>query len=296
MSGSSEWVHLGDLGTAFKKGRLVPCVGPRVSLASLPELPSIPRLLSQLLDLGARLDYITPAEVETIATLLQAERYLTAAEELKYRFPADTYHHFMVERFDQDAAPSRLHQAIIRLHLPLVLTTNFDHLLEDAYAVEFRRSPRVLTYKNASDISDFLDTDSSARVRRTIIWKLHGTIEDPATIVLSEKDYQEILHQPQYRDVLTEIFGGYTIIFVGYELSDASLKWIVNEARQSLIGGPPHLFATALRSELTAAASAHLSDLGIQALEMPGARTETEEIQQLFDALASLKLESDDNG
>jgi len=104
-----------------------------------------------------------------------------------------------------------------------IITTNFDEKIEDAYRLLQQRGlfadKTVLT---AADDEDF-DHFSEKIKETTIIYKLHGTISKPFTIISSITDMEKGLSKPKL-DTLKYIFNSNSlIIFVGYACNDTDI-------------------------------------------------------------------------
>jgi hypothetical protein len=119
------------------------------------------------------------------------------------------------------------------LNLPLynwksIYTTNYDELIESAYA---RQSKSIKVY---STNFDFGMKDDPAAVE---LFKLHGTISkdvcfgDRSRIILTESDYDVT---DEYRDQLFERLksdiGASHLIIIGHSLADDDVRSIVNRA------------------------------------------------------------------
>lgn len=62
------------------------------------------------------------------------------------------------------------------------------------------------------------------------IYKIHGSIENPETIVINEEDYDEFQNKAAYlTSKLLTIFMEYPIVFLGYSISDANILRILHE-------------------------------------------------------------------
>ena len=85
------------------------------------------------------------------------------------------------------ARPAKIHEELFKLNSPLIVTTNHDTLLEDAYAKMFRQSALTWTQTNAADVSNYLHT--SMTTRAPAIFKIHGSVLNPPSIVLTQRDY-----------------------------------------------------------------------------------------------------------
>ena len=93
-----------------------------------------------------------------------------------------------------------------------VLTSNYDGLIEGAYAVESEGIvPPVLSLGGVNQAVECLRSD------RFFVFKVHGDVNLPGSIVLGNRDYSRLLHlSPAYRSFLETIFATYTVLFVGF--------------------------------------------------------------------------------
>ena len=61
------------------------------------------------------------------------------------------------------------------------------------------------------------------------IYKIHGTIEEPKSIIINTKDYEEFQEKSNYLAAkLMTIFIEHPIIFIGYSISDINIQNILN--------------------------------------------------------------------
>lgn len=119
---------------------------------------------------------------------------------------------------DEKLAASRTHELIVRLGFPIVYTTNYDHLLERAYALQGKRFNKVVTAGDLARIDSALPT----------IVKFHGDLDDPASMVLAETDYMRRLSFEQPLDLkLTADAFGNAVLFIGYSVSDINLRLLL---------------------------------------------------------------------
>lgn len=111
-----------------------------------------------------------------------------------------------------------LSNAIFDLLPQHIITTNYDHLLEDC------SNAKRENYDVIIKDSDLLKSEKSK-----YIIKMHGDIEYPDSIVLKEADYLSY----SQNHVLIEMFvksllADHTIMFLGYSLNDYNIKLIIN--------------------------------------------------------------------
>ena len=110
-----------------------------------------------------------------------------------------------------DAEPGAAHQAIAALGVSAVLTTNYDQLLE---AVD--PPPRRQRYT-------WLQTDKALgllRGGRKVLLKVHGSVEDHESIVMSDREYDAARSDPSYQAVLRFLLQDSTFLFIGYGMND----------------------------------------------------------------------------
>lgn len=219
---------------AVRHRTLVPFIGAGVSKQAGNVYPSWRQLLDGLKIRALENGLVDDAEYEELGQLLDRGQFLMAAEALRNCFPTDEYHSILEEQFNPyDVKPAEVHKAIFRLKPPLVLTTNYDRLLEDAYADDYGRAPKVLTYKDTGIAQRHMQ---SARLQdRPIVFKVHGTIDEPDSIVLSERDYRELIHrQPGYQLFLSAIFLTHVVLMIGFSFSDREIMQMLEIVRESL--------------------------------------------------------------
>jgi hypothetical protein len=105
------------------------------------------------------------------------------------------------------------------------ITTNYDNLLEGVVFPGYSTyvGEEELLFSSPSNIGE--------------IFKIHGSISLPETLVLTEKDYENFEDKREYLNskILT-IFGEYPIIFLGYSMNDENVQSIL--AALAKIAGP----------------------------------------------------------
>jgi hypothetical protein len=97
-----------------------------------------------------------------------------------------------------------------------IITTNYD-LFFEKYLSEFKVyiGQHALLFSQLQGIAE--------------VYKIHGSLNDPQTIVINEKDYKEFKEKREYLAAkLLTIFMEYPIIFMGYSLSDSNIRDILS--------------------------------------------------------------------
>jgi hypothetical protein len=222
---------------ALESGRLVPFVGSGVSRSAAPaKFPNWLEFVQLMNQTALSARFITKNVHHQIATLLKQEKYLLAVEALKRYMPEDAYKMFFEENFlytDKDKVDLSLQTALLETADRLIITTNFDRLLEDAFALHYKRAPTVSTFRDPYVVQATLQQQSLSA--SPLIFKLHGDIADITSIILSERDYRTLMFDHQsYESVLVSIFVNYVVLFVGFSLSDREIMMHVAKLRHQM--------------------------------------------------------------
>lgn len=98
-----------------------------------------------------------------------------------------------------------------------VITTNYDQFFETQF-------DNYKTYVGQDQLV-FSPIQGIAE-----IYKIHGSITDPSSLVLNEQDYQIFNSKSKYLAAkLMTIFMEYPIIFIGYSLTDPNIQTILSD-------------------------------------------------------------------
>ena len=97
-----------------------------------------------------------------------------------------------------------------------IITTNYDNFFEDNFDGYKRYVGQdELIFSGIQGIAE--------------IYKIHGTIEEPKSIIIDTKDYNEFEDKSNYLAAkLMTIFIEHPIIFIGYSISDINIQNILN--------------------------------------------------------------------
>ena len=134
-------------------------------------------------------------------------------------------HAKLVDEFSRGVALSPAHEALAKLPLDLVWTSNYDSLVEEA----FRTLGRRVRVKKSS--KSFVEAGAKAE---TTVFKLHGDLTDPNTVVITRDDYRNYARRyPGFRDRLRSDLSERTFLFLGFSFSDPHLDLVLNELRLS---------------------------------------------------------------
>lgn len=133
---------------------------------------------------------------------------------------------------DHDREPSPLLRTLARLPFKVIVTTNYDRLLERALGEAGREVLVVVQARTGFDaetmrLVDERIEESSASV---VVYKLHGTLDSEATdVVIDEDDYIEFMRaialERLPRSILSRLADG-VLLFLGYSLRDWDFRML----------------------------------------------------------------------
>ena len=225
-----------DLLKAFKDKRASFFVG--AGLSKGVGLPDWHGLLKELID---RVEVIIPNSAAYVAQcknlLGNPSNFLMLAEELREKLGIDEFNKYIRERFvDNRPDPNDVFKSIVSFNYNFIITTNYDYLIEDAYAFVYRKSPKIYTYQKPQAMADNIWNKYS------FILKAHGDPDEPDKIILTDKDYRNLIHNSLgYKSVLQVLFTTNTILFLGTSLTDPELNLLLGFLRNAYHeGGPKH--------------------------------------------------------
>jgi hypothetical protein len=119
--------------------------------------------------------------------------------------------------------PTAVHRLLCEIQFSLIVTTNFDDLLEQTFRSEGRPFNTVTRSLDAS----FWSSD------RAQIVKIHGDVAIPESIVITAGDYERFSAE---RAALIRLLGATlqtrTVLFMGYSVTDPDLREQLTNLRQ----------------------------------------------------------------
>jgi hypothetical protein len=137
--------------------------------------------------------------------------------------------------------PSPVVRALAELNFPIVITTNYDRLFETALreVAGNPKDPFVSHYQTNENVAtvDFpFDEDFSEA--RPFVFKMHGDIEHPESIVITDEDYIHFILRMSNSGVYDPIpktlqvqFKRWPTLFIGYSLKDYNLRVLFRTLR-----------------------------------------------------------------
>lgn len=129
----------------------------------------------------------------------------------------------LIEEFTKDAQPNDNHKLIADLPVDTVWTTNYDTLIEDAFATAGKRVDKKTTKANLAQTK--LNRD-------VIIYKMHGDIDQPQDAVLTKDDYENYSEtRALFSTKLQGDLISRTFLFLGFSFTDPNIEYILSRIR-----------------------------------------------------------------
>ncbi len=212
---------------AIRSERCLPFLGAGASASYArdgAEVPGIP--------LGGRLGEI----IAQACNYRNGSAYdlLSVAEYFVYRKNGrrEELERLLAEQITRVTQPRPIHTALAQLHqVRFVITSNYDQFLE----VEFQHYGRRLTkhvYDPTNPRTGHFDVRLFIKAPEVVLHKMHGTVEQPRSMVITTSDYIRYLaHLNDPDRGMPEFFRKYvipqhTLLFLGYSLADWNFRVI----------------------------------------------------------------------
>lgn len=125
-------------------------------------------------------------------------------------------------------------RALAQLDFPVVITTNYDQHFEKALR-DAGKEPRVAIYTpRLEQTTDYRKPTAQS----PIVFKIHGDISRPETIVITDEDYIDFVLRMSNKEPydplprrLKVYLTDWTTLFVGYSLLDYNLRLLFKTLR-----------------------------------------------------------------
>jgi hypothetical protein len=224
-----------ELVRRIDRGELTPFVGAGISRPPLPNAGEL------AIDLAAHYEYPFRTRdlmqvAQYAATMIDGTAPKAYVQELFERLPAPDF-----------SDPQQPHVLLARLPIPVYLTTNYDMYMETALAQQNRTARTELCRWNSGLKRRYSDglTDDQPAVGRPVVFHLHGCVEDPDSLVLTEDDYLDFMvNARRYEGAsdtalrvippkVDEIIALTSLLFLGYGLQDWNLRVLLRALVQS---------------------------------------------------------------
>jgi hypothetical protein len=196
-------------------GQVVPFVGSGLSLNANPPLPTFAAIGSMLASQIPGYTYNNNI-IDALAAYQQAFGRTQLIEELAaFLNPPDVQ-------------PGETITAFARLPFEQVATTNFDSLLEKAYAsLGIQVDPQVTEAQLTVDVAP----------EGVKLFKFHGDFNHPEDIIVIEEDYDAFVSRfPLKKTYLAYLLTAFTPFFIGYSLDDYDFRTVLRFVGEEING------------------------------------------------------------
>lgn len=167
------------------------------------------------------------------------------------------------------AKPGAAHLAFARLPFDIVVTTNVDPLLEQAY-FDVDRFPQVVMFDDQLPVKDTSDNPVE-------LLKIHGDVNYPDRIIFTEADYDTFAARfPLQVTYLASLLITRTPLFIGYSVDDYDLRQIWNIIGERL--GRMRRKAYVIEVAASPTMIARYERRGVHVINLPGSRANFGEI------------------
>jgi SIR2-like domain len=251
-------VHLDSVTAGFLRGRVTPVLGAGVNVTDAAGEDWVGRRPPSGRELAAYLAAHFKYPADRPADLLHVSQYVYAV-----RGGSGPLYDVLHEVFDQEFSPTRVHEFLAGIpgglrrlgagrRPPLVVTTNYDDLMEAAYvsageefdllvyAAEGPNEGRFCSRAPHGGLEPIADPRTNVDVdpdRRPVVLKVHGFVdrgsfgENDDSYVITEDHYIEYLARMDLDNLIPvkvlERLRNCHFLFMGYSLADWNLRAIL---------------------------------------------------------------------
>ncbi len=196
-------------------------------VATRAGLPSWGKLLARLMEHVRAKDPLTAAQMgEKIrqGNLPAAAEYFFLSDQIL----AGDKHRYLTEELSKFDPQPLL--GLASLPFRAYLTTNFDRSLVTAVS----RNRSVMDYR-------YGDQSFSEAIwqKGTYIARIHGSVEAPRSIVLTSSQFERLLEDRAYRDLLSYIFTRQNVLFLGFSFYDPAIRSVLDQLNRDYGAAPP---------------------------------------------------------
>lgn len=140
--------------------------------------------------------------------------------------------------------PSPALRMLAALPFPITVTTNYDHLFEkalrDTVLKNGTRKDPILRVYDPRENQPPDDVPLAPKADRPILLKLHGDIDQPESIVVTEEDYIRFIQKmtddnlhPIHKKIRANMME-WPMLFIGYSLRDYNLRLLFRTLRWTI--------------------------------------------------------------
>lgn len=166
---------------------------------------------------------------------LQSGDFVGAADRLLRHIQLSELGTFLREDMGfTNVVPHRVHELATALGPTSFVTTNFDNLIEQQLFRCGHSAPRVISNQQLADLADVYRANA-----RNFVFKVHGDINDVASLILTESQYQNIILGTGTSGIssvfktLEILLATRPVLFIGYSLKDLDLSLVLRNLQNT---------------------------------------------------------------
>ena len=162
---------------------------------------------------------------EEINLEIDKENDLVSVAQYYYneRRTRNSINQLILDSFSKGVGENKNIDIITRLPISTYWTTNYDCLIEEG----IKRANRNPDVKQRSD-----QLPQSLHDRDAVVYKMHGSVENPSEAVLTKDDYERYAEKRGlFRTALQGDLVSKTFLFVGFSFTDPNLNFILSQIR-----------------------------------------------------------------
>lgn len=216
---------------SIKRGRCVLFAGAGLSIPL--GMPCWNGLVERLIDEVASIE---PDKGPEFESQYSSNHLMQAADYAKSELGPIAYFDVLRRFYGVQVEPHINHILATQIPFRGIITTNFDKMLETSFTIQHKCMPVTFTALSMSALASVLFRD------QYFIFKLHGDVDYPESIILTRQDFDRIIfNSPHVKTFLQTVFLQNTILYVGYSLSDPDFDLVLTELSLKFASStPPH--------------------------------------------------------
>lgn len=196
----------------------------------------------------------------------------------------------LIERINHFLAPNEIkpgavHRSFCKLPFDVVLTTNWDTLLEDGYLAVNGGARRFKAIAREEHLSLIGGKHADGSPSSMSLIKIHGDVNNPDKMVITEEDFDSYISKnPLMSTFLANQLIHKTILFIGYSINDPDFRqiWQIIKDRLGKLTRPAYLLTIQPLSQ----DRERFCRRGVKPVELPGEKSDTSNIlTDLFNEL-----------
>ena len=233
-----------DLAKLARLNRVLPFVGAGVSRhAKLPSGESFLDWEELLIALTVEIEQkglLYPEEYDIITDpehgLIERGEYLVVAqviiEKIREREKAEVIIKDLLDPVG--VMHGKIHEWILTIKSPLILTSNYDKLLEHGFSYLYQKSATVFTHKDIGRVQKYYIDWGKKEL--PAIFKIHGCVDAVDSIIISEDDFRQLIyHSPSYTTFLASLISMNSLLMIGFSFRDPDMKRFLEKMREYMM-------------------------------------------------------------